>query len=161
MIYLSLDKLVSHGEQALPNPLDLATQMKIEVNGSPVKKKLLGSRPQTAQHRPHSISFSTKLNTQPFKGLQSPTTSPGSFSKLFVSPDKLIKNKSDLKEMKIRSFKNGDNSLTIQTKPITLDYLSSPTRSTVHKKSFGPGSSTQTLPLRNWDLMDEVFFSSL
>lgn len=155
---IPLDKLVSHGEQTLPNPLDLVTQMKMEANGSPIHKKKLGIRPQTAQYRPNSISFTHKINTGLLKTLQSPN-SPGPLSNLFASPDKLIsKTKSDkkeLKENKIRSMKTAENSLVIQTKQSPMDFISSPVRS-LNKKNFSIGSSAQTLPLRNWEIMDEV-----
>jgi len=154
------DKLVSHGEQTLPNPLDLATQMKMEANGSPMYKKKFGVRPQTAQYRPHSISFSHKINAQTLKGLHSPMTSPGSVSKLFVSPEKLIKDRSDSKENRIKSLKSAKDSLVVQTKPLTIDLFNSPVRS-LNKKNFSIGSSVQTLTLKHSDLMNEVYFFHL
>ena len=157
---LPLDKLVSHGEEDLPNPLDMATQMKIEINSPNAKRRtILGSRPMTATHGRTSslVSAGSKMNLNLKVVKPKQAISQTSFAKLFAPPVDVKKNSLIFQENKRKALQSAGG-LGTSKSPASGDFLMGSTSQlrSANRRNPSQISSITSLLQRDVNIVEAV-----
>lgn len=156
-----IDKLMAQGEEELPNPLDLATQMKIEVNSPNAKRRTLvgGFRPHTAaNHNRNSSLVSTgsaaKMNLNLKVSKAKTAVSQTSFAKLFAPPVDVKKNSIIFQENKKKAMLSAD---IIKIRPPSGELMGSTSQlRSVNRRNPSQISSVTSLLQRDVDVIQAV-----
>jgi len=124
------DKLMANGDEDLPNPLDMATQMKIEINSPNAAKRRTivgGFRPHTAANHNRTGSLvstgsASKINLNLKVTKAKTAISQTSFAKLFAPPVDVKKNSIIFQENKKKAMQSAD---LIKIRPASGELLGS------------------------------------